>query len=55
MKSTDDEILTAIDGNIYNEQAEKPKIIRSHMNSIEECKANLESVILNLAENYLPS
>lgn len=54
MKSTDDEILTAIDGNIYNEQAEKPKIIRTHMNSIEECKANLESVILNLAEKYLP-
>ena len=54
MKSTDEEILAAIDGNICNEQAEKLKIIRSHMDSIEECKANLESVILNLAEKYLP-
>lgn len=54
MKSTDEEILAAIDGNICNEQAGKLKIIRSHMDSIEECKANLESVILNLAEKYLP-
>lgn len=54
MKSTDEEILPAIDGNICNEQAEKLKIIRSHMDSIEKCKANLESVILNLAEKYLP-
>ncbi len=54
MKSTNEEILAAIDGNICNEQAEKLKIIRSHMDSIEECKANLESVILNLAEKYLP-
>lgn len=52
MKSTDEEILATIDGNICNEQAEKLKIIRSHMDSIEECKANLESVILNLAEKY---
>lgn len=54
MKASDDEILAAIDGNICNEQAEKLKIIRSHMNSIEACKTNLESVILTLAEKYLP-
>lgn len=53
MKSTDEEILAAIDGNICNEQAEKLKIIRSHMDNIETCKANLESVILNLVEKYL--
>lgn len=54
MKSSDEEILAAIDGNICVEQAEKLKIIRSHMDSIEACKANLESTILNLAEKYLP-
>ena len=54
MKSSNEEILSSIDGNICDEQAAKLKIICSHMNSIEECKANLESVILNLAEKYLP-
>lgn len=54
MKSTNEQILAAIDGYICKEQAEKLKIIRSHMDSIEECKANLESVILNLTEKYLP-
>lgn len=46
--------LAAIYGNICFEQAEKLKIIWSHMDSIDSCKANLESVILNLAEKYLP-
>lgn len=54
MKSTDEQILAAIDGNICPEQAEKLKIIRSHMDSIDSCKANLESVILNIAEKFLP-
>lgn len=54
MKSSDEGILAAIDGNICFEQAEKLKIIRSHMDSIDSCKANLESVILNLTEKYLP-
>lgn len=54
MKSSDEEILAAIDGYICVEQAEKLKIIRSHMDSIEACKANLESTILNLTEKYLP-
>ncbi len=36
------------------EQAEKLRIIRSHMDSLEMCKANLESLILTTAEKYLP-
>ena len=36
------------------EQAEKLRIIRSHMDSLDICKANLESLILSLAEKYLP-
>jgi len=36
------------------EQAEKLRIIRSHMNSLELCKANLESAILTIAEKFTP-
>ena len=36
------------------EQAEKLRIIRSHMDSLELCKLNLESLILSVAEKYLP-
>lgn len=54
MKSTNEQILAAIDGNICPEQAEKLKIIRSHIDSVDSCKANLESVILNIAEKFLP-
>ena len=36
------------------QQAEKLRIIRSHMDSLELCKANLESLILTTAEKYLP-
>ena len=53
MKSTDEQILEAINGKFSDEQSEKLKIIRAHMDSIETCKSNLESVILNIAEKYL--
>ena len=36
------------------EQAEKLRIIRSHMDSLALCKLNLESLILSIAEKYLP-
>lgn len=36
------------------EQAEKLRIIRSHMDSLELCKADLDSLILTIAEKYLP-
>ena len=54
MKATDEEILAAVDGVMCEEQAEKLRIIRSHMDSLELCKLNLESLILTTAEKYLP-
>jgi transposase len=35
------------------EQAEKLRIIRSHMKNLDLCKTNLESLILTTAEKYL--
>lgn len=54
MKATDEEVLAAVDGEMCAEQAEKLRIIRSHMDSLAMCKANLESLILTTAEKYLP-
>lgn len=54
MKATDEEILAAVDGEMCVQQAEKLRIIRSHMGRLELCKANLESLILSTAEKYLP-
>lgn len=54
MKATDGEILAAVDGEMCVEQAEKLRIIRSHMVALELCKLNLQSLILATAEKYLP-
>lgn len=54
LKATDEQILAAVDGEMCAEQAEKLRIIRSHMDSLELCKMNLESLILATAEKYLP-
>lgn len=54
MKAADEEVLAAVDGEMCAEQAEKLRIIRSHMDSLDLCKANLESLILTSAEKYLP-
>ena len=54
MKATDEQVLAAVDGTICPEQAEKLRIIRSHMDTLELCKANLESLILTTAEKYPP-
>jgi len=43
-----------VDGEICVQQAEKLRIIRSHMDSLELCKLNLESLILSIAEKFLP-
>jgi len=51
-KTPIEEIQLAVDGLIAPEQAEKLKIIRSHMDNIELCQANLDSVILGLAAKY---
>ena len=48
------EIQAAVDGAMCENQAEKLRIIRSHMDSLELCKANLESEILTVAQKFLP-
>ena len=53
LKASDEEILAAVDGELCAEQAEKLRIIRSHMDSLDLCKASLESIILSVAEKYL--
>ena len=53
MKATNEQVLAAVDGEMCAEQAEKLRIIRSHMNSLELCKLNLESLILTTSEKYL--
>jgi len=54
MKATNEQVLAAVDGEMCAEQAEKLRIICSHMDSLELCKLNLESLILTIAEKYLP-
>ncbi len=54
LKKKAEDIGLAIDGNITFEQAEKMKIILSHMDNISLCKLNLESVILGISEKYIP-
>ena len=54
IKDSVEKIQSAVDGTICAEQAEKLRIIRSHMDNPDLCKANLESTILSLAEKYLP-
>lgn len=53
-KSTVEEIQMAVDGVMCPEQAEKLRIIRSHMDALNLAKLNLESLILSVAEKYLP-
>jgi transposase len=52
MRATDEEVLAAVDGDICPEQAEKLRVIRSHMDNLDLCRANLESQILSLAAKY---
>ena len=54
MKSSVEDIQLAVDGVICPEQAEKLRIIRSHMDGLSLCKLNLESLILSVAEKHLP-
>jgi len=53
-KASPEKIQAAVDGLMCAQQAEKLKIIRSHMDSLELCKTKLESVILSLAEQFRP-
>lgn len=49
-----DKIQKAVDGIFSYEQAQKLKIIRNHMDSLNRQKAELESLILGIAEKYTP-
>ena len=53
MKATDEEIIEAVDGNICPEQTEKLRIIREHMNNLDLCKLNLQSLILTTRRLWL--
>ena len=54
MKATNEKVLAAVDGGLCAEQAEKLRIICTHTDGLDPCKANLESLILSVAEKYLP-
>ena len=54
IKTPVEKIQAAVDGEMCAEQAEKLRIIRSHMDSLELCKLNLQSLILTTAEKYFP-
>ena len=54
IKTPAENIQAAVDGEMCAQQAEKLRIIRSHMENLELCKLNLESLILTTAEKYLP-
>jgi len=53
-KTPVEDIQAAVDGVICAEQSDKLRIIQTHMHDLEKAKANLESVILTLAEKYRP-
>lgn len=53
-KTPVEEIQAAVDGAICPEQAEKLRIIRAHIDDLDKAKANLESAILTLAEQFSP-
>ncbi len=54
IKTPVEKIQAAVDGEMCAEQAEKLRIIRSHMDSLNLCKSDLESLILTTAQKYLP-
>ena len=53
-KTPIDQIQQAADGSFSHEQAEKFKIIRHHMDSLDKHKTELESLILEIAHKYPP-
>ncbi|WP_019535288.1 IS110 family transposase [Paenibacillus ginsengihumi] len=46
------ELTLAIDGVLAPEQAGKIKVIKQHYENLESCKAELESIVLSLADAY---
>jgi len=53
-KSPIEAIQAAVDGEMCSEQVQKFQVIRSHLNDLDKAKANLDSVILALAEMFTP-
>lgn len=53
MKATNEQALTVVDGEMRAQQDEKLRFIRSHMESLELSKLNLESLILSTTEKHL--
>jgi transposase len=53
-KASIEDVQAALDGELSYAQSEKLKIIRRHMESLETLKDTLESLILQLAEQYQP-
>jgi transposase len=53
-KTSIEEIQAAVDGAICSEQAEKLRVIRTHLDDLDKAKANLQSAIFNIAEKFLP-
>jgi len=51
-KATPEEVQAAIDGFVCPEQVEKLKVIRSHLDSIELCKENLDAVVISLSSQF---
>lgn len=54
MEATNEQALATVDGEMCAQQVEKLRIIRSHMENRDLCKANLKSLILTTAEKCLP-
>ena len=54
IKTPKEKVQAAVNGTMCPEQAEKLRIIRSNMENLQLCKANLESLILETAKKYLP-
>lgn len=54
LKASADKVQQAVNGQLCVEQAEKLRIIRSHLADLATAKANLESLILSVAEKYSP-
>jgi len=52
-KTPIEEIQAAVDGVICPEQAEKLRIIRAHLQDLDKAKANLESAILTVAQQFI--
>ena len=52
IKAPVEKIQAAVDGEMCAEQAEKLRIIRSHMDALKICKLNLQSLILTTARPH---